>query len=137
MSIVSGVQVRNAKTLSYFEGTPTYGSQPVHALDLRVSVNDAEVQKQHGYDGFERPFAMIPRKVDGNIVWEKHALEFAGHGRAGYFGDQRTDEYVLPRGLKIDAATVKSLGVAVGMDTNAGQVWAQRPGDNADVVDWK
>lgn len=137
MSVVSGIQIKNANTLSRFEGTPTYGSQPVHSLDLRVSVNDAEVQKQHGYDGFERPFAMVPRQVDGDIVWEKHALEFAGHGRAGYFGQQQTDEYVLPRSLKVDAATVKKLGIAIGMDTSAGQVWAQAPGENAAVVDWK
>lgn len=137
MSVVSGINVQQAQTYSYFVGTPTYGSEPVPAMHLRVAVNDAAVKEAHGYDGFERPFAMIPREVNGQLTWERHALEFSGHGRAGYFGQLQTDEYQLPRGVRIDPKTVKALGIAIGLETNTGTVWAQRPGENHAVVDWK
>jgi hypothetical protein len=36
----------------------------------------------------------------------------------------------------VDRAAVSRYGVAVGLETNVGTLWAQAPGDNAHVT-WK
>jgi len=133
-TVTSGINV-NAQTHSYFEGTPTYGSTPVYGLDVKVGVNDAEVRKQFDYDGLERPFVMIPTKVDGQVQWQTQDLVHTGTSRTGYFGDQPVDDYALPKNVKVDLDAVRQYGIAIGMHTNNGDVWAQQSGQNFKVTE--
>jgi hypothetical protein len=59
-------------------------------------------------------------------------LSYQSEGRRGYYGERRFDRSEL-RGTKLstcDLEAVRSLGVAVGLDTNVGTVWAQNAGGN-------
>jgi|GEM_PF-3795377 len=121
-------------------GVPTYGYEATEPfLALEITVDDAKVRAQHsGFDGFERPFALVPRAGvrSGDVRWERVELAFRGESRHGYYGEQRRDVYEV-KGIRLaeaDVEVVLSLGVAVGLETNVGTVWAQDPGDNTRPV---
>ncbi len=75
-------------------------------------------------------------EVAGNLRWER--LELARHDetRRGYFAERRIDVYELSR-IRLstgDLEAVRTLGIAVGLDTNRGTIWAQEPGSNVVVT---
>jgi hypothetical protein len=127
------------------DGVPTYGHDPrAPRLDVEVIVDDAQVAAAlPGFDGLESAFALVPRS-DGaeGARWELHGLSWAGGayrtvGSSLY--DQRTervgDKHVL-RGLRLSEADLQQVlarGIAVGLDTNRGTVWAQDADQNFTV----
>jgi hypothetical protein len=130
VSLRSGVSV-DARYRHAFVGTPTYGSAQTPFLTVAVSVDDVAIRRAHpGFNGFEAPFVRVPRTVDGRVVWESVALRYTGTFTAGYYGQERRDRYELAASRAIDLATVQRLGVAVGLETNVGTLWAQEPGQN-------
>ena len=73
---------------------------------------------------------------DGAVRWERVELGYRGQLTAGYFGERRLDVYDAT-GIRLsdaDLALLRGQGVAVGLDTNVGRVWAQKPGENFTVV---
>lgn len=133
VSLRAGVTV-DLRYRHVFFGTPTYGSQQTPVLLATVSVDDAAIRRAHGgFNGFEAPFLRVPRTVGGRVVWESVPLRFAGTFSAGYYGQERRDRYELAATVALDLATVQRLGVAVGLETNVGTLWAQEPGQNFPV----
>lgn len=128
-----GVTV-DARYRFVYTTTPTYGSQPDAVLTVTVSVNDATVRRANpGFNGFEAPFVRIPRAENGRVLWESVALRYVGTSPTGYYGQERLDRYELASARRIDLPTVQRLGVAVGMETNVGSLWAQSPDRNHPV----
>ncbi len=114
-----------------WQGTPTYGSQQTPFLRMTVVVDDAAIRRAHlGFNGFEAPFARVPRAVGGRVVWESVPLRYVATMSAGYYGQERRDRYELGATVALDLATAQRLGVAVGLETNVGTLWAQQPGQN-------
>ena len=133
VTLRAGVTV-DARYSHAFVGTPTYGSQQTPFLRVVVTVDDAAVRRAHpGFNGFEAPFARVPRASAGRVVWETVPLRYAGTSSAGYYGQERRDRYELATPRAIDLATVQRLGVAVGLETNVGTLWAQDLGQNFPV----
>ena len=134
---VSAEAIRvDAEWRSVSAGTPTYGYDPrAEILRIAVQVDDAAIRAQHpGFDGLESVFVLVPRATDGGLVWESHAVPYWAESRAGYYAQividvHRTDWL---HGLDVQAAIEH--GVAIGLDTNVGTVWAQGPGENHPVV---
>ena len=106
------------------------------AVRLDVSVDDARIRQQlQGFDGFERPFALIPSENNGNVTWWRHELSYEGPGREGYHLERPVDRYELDPVRNVDLTAVKKYGIALGLDTNVGTLWAQQPGANAQPVE--
>jgi hypothetical protein len=57
-------------------------------------------------------------------------LTYQHTARAGYYGQIAVDVYSLGPARVADLDTLERLGVAVGLDTNVGTLWAQDPGAN-------
>jgi hypothetical protein len=129
MAIVNQGLSASAKLNNYFDTTPTYGTPEKTALDVRLDVNDAYVRQQFDYDGFERPFAMVPHEVNGQVEWRKEALQYQGTSLGGYIDLKPVDHYELVE-KDADRAAIAKYGIALGMDTNNGTVWAQAPDHN-------
>lgn len=126
----NGVTV-SATHFSGYEGTPTYGTQPTTYLRVSVTVDDAAIRRVHpGFNGFETPFVRVPRQSAGRVVWDTVPLRYAGTSRAGYYGQERRDNYELASPRAVDLATVQRAGVAVGLETNVGTLWAQEFNQN-------
>lgn len=137
MTVVTHAVIVHLRYKSRFvKDPPTLGSdQQVHTLDLKLEVNDEAIRQQHPYDGFERPFVMVPRESKDKLTWERHELQFR-ETAAGEWGTTR-DRYEASPDVELDLSAVKKHGVALGMDTNKGQVWLQPPGQNYQVKgDW-
>jgi hypothetical protein len=129
----TGIEVK-ARVREGVVGTPTIGS-PATApfLSIEVTVDDRQVRTQHrGFDGFERAFALVPRQSDGGTKWTRVELAYRGTSQRGYIALYPVDLYEASslRLTDSDRALVSSLGIAVGLDTNVGTVWAQNYGDN-------
>lgn len=126
----------DARWRSVSAGTATYGHDPrTSLLRIEVRVDDAAIRARHpGFDGLESAFVLLPRRTDTGLVWESHAVPYASQSRAGYYGQIVIDVHRTGwvDGLDVDAAIEH--GVAVGLDTNIGPVWAQGPGENFPVV---
>jgi hypothetical protein len=121
-----------------FDGTPTIGSEPtVPYLTLRVVVDDRLVREAHpGFDGLERVFVMLPRKQGGVTHVERVELPFDHSELQGFISLYWVDVHQNER-LRIstdDLDAVRAEGIAVGLDTNVGTVWAQRPGETFPVT---
>ena len=133
VSLRTGVTV-DARYRFAFVGTPTYGSEQTPFLSVTVAVDDVAIRRAHpNFNGFEAPFVRVPRTSNGRVVWESVALRYAGTFTVGYYGQERRDRYELASPRAIDLATVQRLGVAVGLETNVGTLWAQEPGQNFPV----
>jgi hypothetical protein len=141
---VSGISV-DAFYRWVLDGVPTYGHEPrAPRLDIEVIVNDAQVAATlPGFDGLESAFVFVPRSDGaGGARWELHGLSWAGGayrrvGSSPY--DQRTelvgDKHVL-QGMRLSEADLQQVlarGIAVGLDTNRGTVWAQDADQNFTV----
>jgi NADPH2:quinone reductase len=84
MSVVNSGINASAHLNSYFDTTPTYGTPEKTALDVKLDVTDAYVRQQVAYDGFEKPFALVPTEVNGKVEWKREALEYKGSHLGGY-----------------------------------------------------
>lgn len=113
--------------------TPTYGrSCREPAVKVRVRVDDALLRQAHpGFDGLEHAFVLLPYyDADGLLQWQGHAVPWDRLSRHGYYSELTADVHETDwlRGVDLDA--IEAEGVAVGLDTNVGLVWAQAPGAN-------
>jgi hypothetical protein len=117
-------------------GTPTYGypaTSPV--LTIHVEVDDAALRKQFpSFDGMESAFALVPKQINGALVWESVALSWTGTTSKGYYGQIVIDIQESGSVWGVDWPTLGAHGVAVGLTTNAGTIWTQAPGQNWPVV---
>lgn len=137
-SRVSGGAISvEAEWRSVSAGTPTYGYDPrAEIVRIEVRVDDAAIRAEHpGFDGLESAFALVPRHTDGGLVWESHEVPFRVQSRAGYYGQVVIDVHRTDwlHGLDVEAAI--EYGIAVGLDTNVGPIWAQGPGENFPLVE--
>ena len=108
-------------------------------MGVNIEVNDAQVRKAvDGFDGLEKPFVSVPfQTADGKVSWKRFDVSWAGdhiEGRA------LVDDYALshvPGTAQVDGKQAENmandLGVAVGMDTNEGTLWAQDFGQTLPV----
>lgn len=104
------------------------------------SVNDSKVRSQvWGFDGYERPFALVPRRTDGGVIWEKkHIDPHSWHHTTDPREQQQSNGIPCDSGLdlysaslrNVDVGAVRQYGVAFGIDTNKGEFWLQEPGRN-------
>lgn len=114
-----------------------------HDVGAHLKVDDAAIRAQRpGFDGFERPFVMLPAEHNGQVTWYRHELQYRGPGIAGPWKPNLVDTYELPEVTNVDRAALQKYGVAVGLETNVGTIWAQKPGENfgvtdADTVNWR
>ena len=105
------------------------------AMDINVAVDDAKVRSQlDGFDGMERPFALVPyQHGDGPVEWRKVDLGF----EATDFDPKShavKDEYTA-QSIDMTDNVADKYGIAVGMETNEGTVWAQDYGQTFKVKD--
>ena len=116
-------------------GTPTYGypaTSPV--LTVHVEVDDAALRKSFpGFDGLERAFVRVPKLSSGRVVWESVDLRYSGQTRRGYFAEIPIDLHDSGSIWGVDWPTLQANGVAIGLMTNLGIVWAQEEGRNLAV----
>lgn len=117
-----------------YTDTPTYGYEPKAALvDIEIVVDDARLAKSRpGFDGYERAFALVPRTRDGRVVFERVELGYRGQSLRGYIAIRAVDRHGVD-GLRLGEDEVPALlenGIAIGLETNRGTVWAQEPGKN-------
>lgn len=105
--------------------TPTIGD-PAEApvLGISVTVDDESVRADGhaGFDGMERPFALVPH-ADGSS--ERVELAFQGSGVDGYIQLYPVDHYASTGPIwltEADLAVVKQQGITVGLDTNVGTI---------------
>jgi hypothetical protein len=117
-------------------GTPTYGfpaTSPV--LTVSVEVDDAALRKSFpSFDGLERAFVRVPKLQAGRLVWESVDLRYSGQTRRGYFAEIPIDLHDSGSIWSVDWATLQANGVALGLTTNLGVIWAQEEGRNLAVV---
>jgi len=119
--------------------TPTYGDDGMSPfLTINVTVEDDLLRRSRPtFDGFERPFALIPR-ADGDAVrWERLDLPFRATGLRGYIALRPYDAYETARAVPLseaDLAVISREGIAVGLDTNVGTIWAQNFRENTSVT---
>lgn len=119
--------------------TPTYGYYPTAPfVSVRILVEDAKLRATRpGFDGYERPFVLLPRAdgPNGQVRWERQTPKYKGVTLRGYYAERRLDMYELDaqRMSEADFKLAREHGIAVGMDTNVGTIWAQTPGKNFEV----
>lgn len=105
------------------------------SVELYAVVDDNNIRKDHpGFDGMEKLFALLPRRVDGNTVtWERYDLRYngkyvTGDGSYSQATNEVHDLQLETKTLDLDA--IKQYGVAFGADTNVGTIWCQSADDN-------
>lgn len=110
------------------------------AISARAQINDAMLQQKHpGFDGLERPFVLVPRRAAGALSWERFDLAYDHTiDQGATLPNAREDVYTTtPIRLSSDQLEiVVAQGVAFGLDSNVGTIWAQDPGRNFSVGDW-
>jgi hypothetical protein len=134
MSVIrSGISVQTELS-RLVTGTPTIGNHAeVDVLQVEVKVNDARLRQQlSSFDGFERVFALVPMRVEsGEVKWNRIDLGKFHQERTGFFMQEFLDVHSSHQPLRgIDAEAIREHGIAIGLDTNVGTVWAQSPGEN-------
>lgn len=98
--------------------------------EVQLKVSDPLVREQlKGFNGLEKAFAMLPSEKNGKLSWKKVELGFEGQGIVGYYNRTLTDVHDATV-KSADAKAIAKYGVAFGMETNEGVVWAQAPGEN-------
>lgn len=117
-------------------GTPTYGDPATTPmLRVHVEVDDTTIRRSHpGFDGFERAFVRVPKLSGGRLGWDSVTLRYSGQTRRGYYADIPIDLHDSDNIWNVDWATLAKHGVAVGLDTNVGVVWAQDTDHNFPVT---
>lgn len=117
-------------------GTPTYGSPATSpVLTVHVEVDDAALRKGYpAFDGLERALVRVPKLSAGRVVWESVGLRYSGQTRRGYFAEIPIDLHDSGSIWGVDWATLQAHGVAIGIETNLGTIWAQDEGKNLAVV---
>lgn len=124
MVIKNGVSVQAARSTS--------GQA---AMNIDVSVEDAKVAKQlDGFDGMEKPFALVPyQHGNGPVEWRRVDL---GYETTDYDPKSHAlkDEYTAQQ-IDMTDNVADKYGIAVGMETNEGTVWAQNYGETFKVKD--
>ena len=108
------------------------------SLHLQVSVDDDSVRSRAaGFNGYERVFALVPERRDGELSWQRQDLSYSGSW--SYGGSSRVGGRPQPtydnhseslRPDAVDPRTIEEEGIAFGMDTNVGTLWMQTLGDN-------
>jgi hypothetical protein len=135
LTVSSGVTV--SASYSYVVvGTPTYGNDATApVLTVRVEVDDAALRAQvPGFDGMEQAFVQVPKRKNGVVVWESHTLTWKASRMGGYYAQIRYDIHESGSIWGVDGPTLEQNGVAVGLNTNVGTLWAQQPGQNFPVT---
>lgn len=124
-----GIDVTGSYHRAYID-TPTYGYEPTAPfLTIEVTVDDAKIRAAHpGFDGFEHAFALVPNV--GRIE-----LPFTGSRTTGYIQLRQIDVHgVTGVHVSEEAYTASSAqGIAIGLETNVGTLWAQAPGHDFPV----
>lgn len=122
-----------AEATSRSVGTPTYGYDPRGTfLEVEVSVDDRALREEHpGFDGLERAFALVTVADGATERTVRIELPFLHGRRTGYYAERTLDVHGTT--LRNDALVV-SRGVAVGLETNVGTIWAQERGDDFPIV---
>jgi hypothetical protein len=120
-------------------GTPTYGFDATEPfLTIQVIVDDAALlREQPGFDGYERAFALVPRAGEGGGGWERIEIPFAHRQVRGYMSSVRWVDVHRAVSLRLsdaDLSLLLSEGVAIGLETNVGTIWAQDAGENFAVT---
>jgi hypothetical protein len=102
-------------------------------LGLKIDVNDETIHTQvSGFDNMERAFALIPTDVGGAVQWQRYDLSYSATHRMGSTPRDWDDMHVA--WLDVSPATIALIrlhGVAFGLDTNQGILWAQDFANNA------
>lgn len=129
----------NATWRNVVTGVPTYGYDATEPFaSVEVVVDDPIVREKHpGFDGYERPFILLPRKDAAGVVrWERIDLPHTGGERYDDYYNYNTakvrDLYQV-KGVKLSATDLEAVlefGIAVGMESNVGTIWAQDVGKN-------
>lgn len=114
--------------------TVSKGPTGRNVAEVQLKVSDNLIrEKLRGFDGMEHAFAMLPVEKKGQLTWKKVDLGFNGSGVAAYYN--RTFVDLHGGTLKnVDAKAIAKHGVAFGVETNQGVIWAQGPGDNTKAV---
>lgn len=137
-AVEPGIDVEVKSRLGLID-TPTYGYYPTAPyVSVSILVEDAKLRATHpGFDGYERPFVLLPRATGtpGEVRWERQTPVYRGVTLRGYYADRRLDMFELDARRMSDAdfKLAREHGIAVGMDTNVGTIWAQTPGKNFEV----
>lgn len=131
----SGIRV-SATYQEVVTGTPTYGDPATSPmLRVQVEVDDTALRTAYPrFDGMERVFVRVPKLQSGALIWESVALRYSGQTRRGYYGEIVIDLHDSASIWNVDWPTLSRYGVAVGLDTNLGVIWAQNEGKNHAVT---
>lgn len=136
-SLVTATGVRVQATYrELITGTPTYGdpaTSPV--LLVHVEVDDAALRALYpSFDGMERVFVRVPKSSPRGLTWENVPLRYSGQRRTGYYGTIVIDLHDSGSIWNVDFATLSANGVAIGLESNLGVIWAQEEGKNHPVL---
>ncbi|PSM30743.1 hypothetical protein [Haliangium sp. UPWRP_2] len=117
-------------------GTPTYGDPATSPmLRVHVEVSDAALRAAYpSFDGLERVFVRVPKVKSGVVTWESQPLRYSGQSRRGYYGEIVIDLHDSDSIWGVDWPTLSRHGIAIGLDTNLGVIWAQEDGHNFAVT---
>lgn len=117
-----------------YVGTPTYGYEPTAPfVTFEVVVEDAALRTTHpAFDGYESAFVLLPRAEGGQVRWERLPLPYRSSSDVGYYSMHRVDTHGWGpvRFSEADFTALATHGFAVGLETNVGVIWAQKPGDD-------
>ena len=112
-------------------GPTAPGFQPRATLSLLV--DDAMLRaKLPGFDGMEKPFALVPKNGGNGVQWDKVYLQYDPTHSGSYLAGHNCDAYST--GLVGDIGLLSREGVAFGVETNVATVWLQRFRDNYPVT---
>ena len=101
-------------------------------VSFGLEVNDKLVGDQfHGFDGAkEKPFVLVPSEnAQGQVSWKKEDLKFSQTYKNGG-GTYDSYAFTIPNATDKQLSAIQKYGVAFGMETNKGTIWAQQPGEN-------
>lgn len=96
-------------------------------LSVEVQVDDQAIRSNvPRFDGIENVFALVPRSTESGVAWTKTTLQYTKSRQ----GSDKTVDLHRVFVSDVDAAAVAQHGVAIGLETNTGVIWAQRNGEN-------
>jgi len=101
---------------------PLTGSNNSH-FGYWATVTDPKVRSQApGFDGLEKPFAMVPTGVNKDGTVNRSRVDFTYRNDLSQPGQK--DVYIGDRFENTSPALVKKYGVELFLDTNVGQLQA-------------
>ncbi len=122
----------------YFNHIPNISGPDPKGFRLVVSVvlEDSVLRKSHpGFDGYERVFSLIPRHTADGTRYERLDLKYesttGGAWNCCTFDRHRAELQMTSEDLPV----LEADGIAIGLETNVGTVWAQAPGRNFTVTE--